>query len=178
MLAGPLADQVDHRKLAAQGTHLEGTLALSGLSRFSEMLADSRGEVQVDLTFGRGENGTTRISGRLDTEVLMICQNCLEQFATLLRCEVKTELVPAEDAIDPDSKWEPLVHPSRLVSIVELIEDDLILAVPMIPRHPAGECGIDTDDMTVQPDDNEEEGTYRPFAGLAEAVNKQNEVES
>ncbi len=81
----------------------------------------------------------------------------------------------AEDA-------DGIVTPDKVMAVADLIEDELILTMPMIPRHEEGECpkteyeqvGIVLPEVLEVKEVQESQTTYRPFAGLAETIDKQN----
>jgi uncharacterized metal-binding protein YceD (DUF177 family) len=74
---------------------------------------------------------------------------------------------------------DAVVAPDKIISIAELVEDELILAMPMISRHEEGQC-LETDyeqqGIVLQEvqETQETQTTYRPFADLAKTMNKQN----
>ena len=67
--------------LAEAGACIEGRLELSKMPRLVELLSDNRGMVELKLAFSRSEDGITCINGGYRTDLLLICQRCLEPFA-------------------------------------------------------------------------------------------------
>ena len=65
MLSGPLPVKVDHRKLARQGQTLHCSLPKQQFVRFSEMLAEGDGDIDVELLFSKGKQDRTHIQGSL-----------------------------------------------------------------------------------------------------------------
>jgi len=78
----------------------------------------------------------------------MYCQRCLEPVSIDLDCQVSLALVESEEAASrlPDS-MEPLISPDETVDLLELIEDELILALPIVPRHTSCEPPVDLVDQ-------------------------------
>jgi uncharacterized protein len=177
MLTGPIPERVDHRKLANQAGLIEGSLPLQCFHRFGEMLVVREGDVYVRLEFSKGDFGSTRVNGSAATEVCLICQNCMQQFRRQVTCELVLLVVSDESKLEllPEVD-DAIVAPDKVISIAELVEDELILAMPMIPRHEEGECP-ETDyeqEEIVLPEVQKEQTTYRPFADLAKTIDKQN----
>jgi uncharacterized protein len=95
--------------------------------------------VAVDLRFERTAQGMRRLSGSIRTQVEMACKRCLQS----LPVEVVAQpffvlLLPGEA--------EPQEHETLVVeaplSLIELVEDELLLAMPMSPGHTEGECEL------------------------------------
>jgi uncharacterized protein len=183
MSTGPIPERVDHRKLANQAGLIEGTLPIQCFHRLGEMLVVSEGEVYLRLEFSKGDFGSTRVNGTAATEVCIICQNCMQQFRRSVSCDVALLVVSDESKLErlPEAD-DAIVAADKVISVAELVEDELILAMPMIPRHEEGQCP-ETDyaqeEIVLQETQEEQEveevqTTYRPFADLAKTIDKQN----
>ena len=179
MLTGPLPALVDHRKMASQAKILEGLVPVSQLHRLRDMLAEIDGDVYLKLAFSRGNQERTRISGTTSATVELICQNCLAPYRQDLQCELDLEVVEQESELALlEEDADGFVADSHEIRLVDLIEDELILAVPMIPRHADGECpGREYEQVAVEAPVTPET-THRPFAGLAEAIKNKDKAES
>tara|TARA_B110000444_G_C18380201_1_gene384470 strand:+ start:76 stop:396 length:321 start_codon:yes stop_codon:yes gene_type:complete len=104
----------------------------------------------------------------------------MEQFWRKIRCDVALQVVSDESKLERLTKDEDaIVAPDKVISVAELIEDELILAMPMIPRHEEGQCpetGYEREVAVLQEvqEVQEVQTTYRPFADLAKSIDKQN----
>ena len=182
MLAGPLPELLDHRKLANQQGIVEGSFPVKQLERFGEMLVDLAGDVNLRLAFSKGEHDRTEVHGHVATEVRLECQFCLRPVTIRLSSEIAVIVVKSEAELEKlEEEQDGIISADKLMPIAALVEDELMLAVPMIPRHGDGECPDSeyavTEDLAAEKQD-ESATTYRPFAGLADAIGKQNEPES
>ncbi|MBO6556036.1 MAG: DUF177 domain-containing protein [Pseudomonadales bacterium] len=182
MLAGPLPELLDHRRLANQQGVIEGSFPVKQLERFGEMLVDQAGDVNLKLEFSKGERDRTEVTGHLTAEVRLECQLCLQPVTLMLSSVFSVVVVKNEAELEHlEEEQDGVVHADKLIPVAALVEDELMLAVPMIPRHPDGECPDSdyavTEDLAADEKD-EPATTYRPFAGLADAIDKQNEPES
>ena len=177
MLTGPIPERVDHRKLANQTALLEGSLPIQCFHRFGEMLDVREGDVYLRLEFSKGDFGSTRVEGSAATEVCLICQSCMQQYRQQITCELALRVVSDESKLERLPELDDaIVAPDKVISIADLVEDELILAMPMIPRHEEGQCP-DTDyeqEEVILPEVQKEQTTYRPFADLAKTIDKQN----
>ena len=179
MLTGPLTDLIDHRKLANQGANLEGSLSVKRFQRMIEMLTGNDGDVHLKLDFERGESGSTRVTGSVSTDLQFECQNCRENFSQNVSCHILLDIVVSEAAAEKlDSVADVHVSAESLINVVELVEDELLLALPMISRHKDGLCP--QNEYVSEMKDKEEPvvETHRPFEKLADQLEQQNKPES
>lgn len=93
------------------------------------------------------------------------CQRCLQTFAQTLQVDRRYLFVAHEkqaEQLDEELEDDVLVMPARL-DLAELLEDELILALPLVPRH-ADTC---PQPLPLPRDDLEEDAPSNPFAALA-----------
>ncbi len=98
-----------------------------------------------------------------DVEVALVCQRCLGPVREHLSLDRRVRFVHTEEeaeALDAEMEDDVLALP-RWLNILELIEDELILGLPLVPRH--GVCPrplpVPADDLPFVPEEN-------PFAAL------------
>jgi uncharacterized protein len=79
------------------------------------------------------------VKGRIQ----LICQSCLQNCALDLAQKSRFVMVDTEAEADAfpveDDQQEPLVA-SQHFDLLGLIEDEILLSFPLIPRHPEGAC--------------------------------------
>ena len=132
----PLPDKIDPWRLTAEGGRLEGVLALASLPRLAAELEHTEGEVSVALATGVDSQGLRYIIGRLQTGIALICQRCLGPLQWPLDIAVSLALVRNEMMADRlPEQYEPLVVADGLIRVADLVEDELLLALPLIPQH-------------------------------------------
>jgi len=161
-MQGKLPEQVDPKRLAHQGAQLVGVLAGDTMKRLATAF-DVRGDARVDLRFAWSDSGRPQVAGEISVPVASTCQRCLQPYVTTLRAEIDLEIGEAPG--DAEQDFEVVLRSDERLKLPELIEDELLLAAPMIALHARGECaspaGAD-DGQTVE----EEEASRRPFADL------------
>ncbi len=133
---------IDSISFAQKSESLQGKIAVSNLQRVKSDLASSQGEIEFRVQ-GRMDgrqrpNLTLSISGRL----ILTCQRCLADMAHLLNLKSQLVFVASETQLpnlgDEDEDIDVVVA-SYKVNILELLEDEIILALPLAPKH-AYEC--------------------------------------
>jgi uncharacterized protein len=84
-----------------------------------------------------------------DTTVQLVCQRCLEPLHHHVRDRVEMVLLETEslEAHSPEG-YEPLVLDEDRLMPAILIEDELIISLPIVPRHDRREaCGSLADEV-------------------------------
>lgn len=136
MQISPFPHKINLWQLAAEHGRLEGVLTLVALPRLATALSRVDGDVTVALAAGVDREGVRFIKGELHTEIELICQRCLGLLRLPLSVTVSLGLVRNEAEADQlPEEYEPLLIPEGGVVIAELVEDELLLALPQIPRH-------------------------------------------
>lgn len=150
---------IDGFEFAAAGAKQQGVWPLSDFPRLRDMLAADAGEVAYEISGVRDEHGRPGLRLKVSGTLTLRCQRCLEPMAF----EVQTDetLVLAATLAEIHDEPADAHGPDRVVAgkemaLRELIEDELILAVPYAPRHESCTAG--------RKDDQEER--ISPFAGL------------
>lgn len=135
MQALPFPDKINPWQLAAERGRLEGELPLAALPRLAAVNR-ATGQVGVSLEAGIDEGGISFIRGTLQADLELDCQRCLRPFYLPMTVEVDLGLVRAEaDAERLPDRYEPLLVAETGLVVADLVEDELLLALPQIPRH-------------------------------------------
>ncbi|MDC8831274.1 23S rRNA accumulation protein YceD [Alteromonas gilva] len=163
--------QVEPVKSALKRSDYEGVMAASDMERLTGSVVSSSEWVNVKVQFEKDAQGLTVFHGSLEVEVSLICQRCNETFDCPLYVEFCYSPVQGQQDADaealPDA-YEPVeVGDHGEVNLLQLFEDELILALPIVPFHAEGACTVTSDDMQFGEIEPEQEQT-NPFAVLKE----------
>lgn len=142
-----------------------GTLAVASLSRLADALAAADGVIAYDIEFDRDDLGVAYLAIRAQTEVSLTCQRTLEAFVMPVSIDTRLGLITREeDEAGLPSGYEPLLLESAEIRPADVIEDELLLALPLIPVKP----GLEESDLIWSTDPEQAEATPRPnpFAAL------------
>ena len=171
--------RLDVEAFAKEGATLVGRWPLAQLDRLAES-AHAEPDSGVDAAAGRevawevrGElralrGGDSQIWLHLNahTELPLECQRCLKPVVTTVDARRSFLFVRGEDAaaqLDADTEDDVLAL-TRALDLRELIEDELLLALPLVPRHDVCESPLP---IPAADGDTAEEAPPHPFAGLA-----------
>ncbi|MBA3731583.1 MAG: DUF177 domain-containing protein [Gammaproteobacteria bacterium] len=134
--------RINPRRLAEQQARLRDTLPLARLKRLgrllmtSDGLTASSGTVYVSLSFGHNAGGLTVVAGEIRTRLEMECQRCLRPYMQSI--DRRFELVLARGEVEAErllSEYEVLELGDTDIFSQDLIEDELLLSMPLIPAH-------------------------------------------
>jgi uncharacterized protein len=157
--------RLDIAAAAAEGATLAGRWPLASLSRLH---AGADGDLEVAWTAGfeqRAVHGAAPhawLHLKADASVARECQRCLQPVLLPLHVDRVFRFVPTEEeaaALDADSEDDVLAASPRF-DLRALVEDELLLALPLVPKHDA--CPV-----SWQPEPPEDAQRENPFAALA-----------
>jgi len=126
---------IDPVNFADKGKTLLGAIKINELTRLSEILLDNSGEIELDLSFDR-EGRVPVLEGKIKANLALVCQSCLEQVVLSIDKHFKLGFVLSIEQADRlPSDCEPMMLHGGKISLNELVEDELLLALPDFPRH-------------------------------------------
>ncbi|MCU0754162.1 MAG: YceD family protein [Xanthomonadales bacterium] len=152
----------DARKLCVRGQVVEERLSLTRFPRLLSLLADGNGEIDYRLVFEADLVGHPSVVMHIRGALPLICQRTLQRF--LLPVEFDSRLVflandAQESELPPDA--ESLVLDGETRSCNDLVEDELILRVPVVAMSDLPLPAVAANDAVLP-----EESPRRPFAVL------------
>ena len=169
-----LYESIELKPLAVSGDELAGDVAFARLPRVRDLLDNDAGSVRVVLRFALRSDGRVLINSRLDGALPLKCQRCLGTFEFPVSVEsalvaVETEATAA--ALD-DGDLEPVIAVDGRLVLADIVEEELLLALPIAPKHRnAEDCGGVAKEFVVQ-GAAEEPGprTHKPFENLKDLM--------
>jgi len=128
--------RVDPLKSVEQEAEFSGSIAVSKLGRLQDFLQDDSGEAQVEIQFGHDEQGTALLRGKCHAHVRMTCQRCMNPVEVALATDFEVGIVFSdEQAKHLDKQYEPVIADAESLELLPVIEDELILSLPMYAYH-------------------------------------------
>jgi len=165
--------EIDPFRFAQNGIQLEGQIQLNKMPRLTQSLLSSEGLVNVKMAFDVDEIGTPFMHGMFTCSVSMICERCMSPMDVTLSTNSLLAMVISERKIvGLAEQYEPwLLESNDPVVLSTIVEDELILSLPLVPRHE--EMCLPSEAWTVGDNDEmESEKRESPFAMLAELKTK------
>jgi len=173
LMLGGWSSTIDPLQLAEKGARLSGELPVKGLSRLVEMCGNDDGSVRIDLQFEHDPADDLRtLHGTIDARINVTCQRCMEPMALSLSVHPHLLLLRAGDRDELMESGNALTV-ERPITLGSLIEDELLLSMPMVPMHPVENCRARESRELLKPQQfapNEKKRT-KPFAVLAALKN-------
>ncbi|MCH4561701.1 YceD family protein [Halomonas sp. EGI 63088] len=149
MLTTRLPSRVEPYKLAARAEHLEGLMALDGFARLTDEVGAQAGDCRVWLDFGIDAQGRRVIRGRLEAELRLPCRRCLSPLAQRVESEFLLGMVTSDAlAAELPSTHEPVLVENEQLSLLTVVEDELILSLPQVVYHDEADCEVSRDQLT------------------------------
>lgn len=163
-------ERLNALRLAAASAVVERDYRLAGFRRLADRLALPEGEVRVRLVFqSAGEVPTGELWVR--AEAMLACQRCLRPLHRPLESVSRFAFVEREDAPVPVDH-EAIVGDPERIDLATLIEDELLLSLPLVATHGVGEeCLVPGLPAMAKPGVAPEASEKRrPFAGLKDLL--------
>jgi uncharacterized protein len=156
-----LPERVEASRMVQARRTFHGKLPLASFTRLRASLAAVEGEADYELEFGKDELGVAYLAVRVDAELPLTCQRTLEVFRQPVHIDQRLGLIDdeSEEAALPPG-YDPLLVPDGAVDLAGVIEDELILALPVVPLKPG--APVEWQDEAPE----EEEPEPNPFAAL------------
>jgi uncharacterized protein len=172
----PADNVVDAEVCARAGSSIARHFSAADLPRVSEAGGHEGSSIEVNFQFAHFENRPS-VSGELHGTVVLTCQRCMQPVPVGIDDSFQVLIVEQERSDEPGG-YEPVVaKPSRL-DLRWLAEEQVLLALPLVPMHENADCvehvasaadESDSDDVV----EDEEEVRQQPFRNLRDLMRKQ-----
>ncbi len=161
---------LDVRKAAARGVSISGVLKPLDLQRFRSLLAEDTGQVRADLAFSRDEESRSVVRVVVEADVSIICQRCLQPMPLTVGSDNTLAILWNDDQANHLPRHlEPLIVDEEGCKLWELVEEELILALPQFSYHDTENCKQTLDPYNgPAPEELAGEGKPNPFDVLAQ----------
>ncbi|MEN8177634.1 MAG: YceD family protein [Pseudomonadota bacterium] len=161
-----LPDHLDPWRYVNLAKRTNGSYSLGDLPRLRGCLAEQQGEARFDLEFSRDKQHRACLHGTVEAQLVLECQRCLGTILFPVKSKVSLAFVESlEEAENLPDDLDPELVENGQVELRNLIEDELLLALPQVPTHPVGECASG---MGEKPNEKPVAVRESPFAVLAQ----------
>jgi uncharacterized protein len=163
-----LPSLLDAWRMVSARRRFEGSLPLSAMGRLAGSLHGQGGDARVVLEFDTDALKVKYLELSIDAELPLQCQRTLELFGFPVVIRQRLGLITreADEASLPEGYEPLLVGEDGALRPLELVEDELILALPVIPTKPGSEA-VDAEWPADAGAAEDEPPQPHPFAALA-----------
>ncbi|MBC7512823.1 MAG: DUF177 domain-containing protein [Herminiimonas sp.] len=137
----------------------DGEVAVAELPRLAHECVDASGILRWEIVGGTHASGHPQLVMHVAGDVQLVCQRCLQPFgypihsaSTLVLAHDEAQADQIEAMLD-DETLDVIVG-SATMNLVDLIEDEALLAIPQAPKHascPGAETRVRIDDSDAKP---------------------------
>jgi len=170
-LSRQLPDRVDARKMADQRITLEGFVPVSELMRLDDVTKASGGSLDLIAEFSVDESRHRWLKLTTSGELTIECQRCLEgyQYPIEVACEV---MLVRDDEIAKivPKHVEPVVLDEDMVSIWDVLTDEILMILPKVSEHSLEHCKVSVSNKfgPGEADQGSDTKVENPFSVLAQ----------
>jgi uncharacterized protein len=166
----PWSQPLEVDRLADGEADVDFAVPLAELSGLRSLRAGVAGTVQGRARFGR-EEGMPVADLRFSGTVTLQCQRCLQPLERPLAAESRIALITSESqTARVPLEREPVLAPGGRISLGELLTEELLLVLPIVPLHEDRErCASGSTTAERDPSVGE---THRPFANLGDLLKR------
>lgn len=165
-MSDTLPEDVDPWRMVQARREFRGTLPVAGLTRLRDSLAEPVGDVHYAITFGSDDFGTDHVHIELEATLTLTCQRLLKPFEWPMSVVQDLGLIRDEagESALPEG-FEPLLVEDGHLNLKDVIEDELILALPVVALSPGAPIESLPLTRSSEPD---HESAANPFAVLGQ----------
>jgi uncharacterized protein len=165
LMSAAFPETVDAWRMVANLRRFHGSLPIATLPRLCQSLAHADGELRYELSFGRDALGVAFLDVRVEGALALTCQRTLDVFAWPVSLTASLGLIRQEadeSALPPG--YEALLVGEGEVRLADVIEDELMLALPLVPiKSVEGESS----EWAYSTENAEPPAAVNPFAVLS-----------
>lgn len=164
-MSANVPEMLDAWRMVAARRGFDGRVPLASFTRLQGLLQDTEGDVEFSLQFDSDPLlKVPFVELRIDAVLPLECQRGLRRFLLPVKVTQRLGLIrdESEEAALPGEYEALLVPGNGMLRLLDLVEDELVLAVPAVPLDPQSEA-VERD----WPIPEEELAQANPFAGLA-----------
>ena len=128
-------------RLAEGGERVQGEVRLAEFERLPDGVLNRDAALAYRLCFYRDGAGARVVDVEIDANLSMDCQRCLQPVSVAVHQRTLLAITKITEEIQSlDARYEPFALAGDELCIMQLLEDELLLATPFSPLHPEAEC--------------------------------------
>ena len=128
------AEVIDGLQFARSGRERRGVVSMGRLPRLAQLQGSTEG-LEYHLRGGRASSGKPCLRLAVRGSVKLPCQRCLDPIQVPIAVDAELQLAESVREISEADDEIDRVLASRNMDVAGLVEDEVILALPMAARH-------------------------------------------
>jgi uncharacterized protein len=174
----PADNIVDAEVCARAGSTIARHYSAADLPRLSEAGGREGSQIEANFQFAHFD-GRPAVSGELHGAAVLTCQRCMQPVPVELDDSFQVLIVEEERGDEPGG-YEPVIAKASRLDLRWLAEEQVLLALPLVPMHENVDCAenvvvspsepVDADEVS---EDEEQAVTQQPFRNLRDLMRKQ-----
>ncbi|MEN8212762.1 MAG: YceD family protein [Pseudomonadota bacterium] len=137
-MSSRLPKLVDPWRLSEQELSYTGVVELADFPRLAGSLVRREGVVSYDLRFFRDRLGRPLVAGNVAATLWLTCQRCLDDVSIPVDSGFRLVVVQGlDEAAALSEEFEPLLVDEASINPRDLLEEELLLSLPVVARHEA-----------------------------------------
>ncbi len=166
--------RIDPHQASKESALYKGVIDCSKMNRLQPLLQSQLNSAEVELQGGVDLYGNSYLHCKMNVALPLICQRCLQGMQYKVKVNIKLVPVNSElEDLDLPEGYEPLLTKWKSVKLSDLVEEVLLLELPVVSRHIGDECPAplyDEVDEIIE-EEQVEEQRQKPFSNLKELLN-------
>lgn len=165
-------NSVDAAVCARAGSTIARRFSAAELPRLREAGGHEDSLIEVQFQFSQFD-GRPAVAGELHGTAVLTCQRCMQPVPTGIDDTFQVLIVDEERSDEPGG-YEPVVAKASRLDLGWLAEEQVLLALPLVPMHEPGECSEAEDEAAADDaasDDGDDAGArHQPFQHLRDLL--------
>ncbi|MFV1984226.1 MAG: YceD family protein [Thiohalomonadales bacterium] len=163
---------IDPFRLADVGRMYAGNMPVKQMKRLLPLLKSSSSNeyLAITLAFDKDTNGVHFLAGSIVGTLTLLCQRCLTEMDFTINVDLLIAFLASEfDEEKLGQEYEPCIVNDTPIMLSDIIEDELLLALPAIPKHNDTQCSEQITHLTHTKSEtvlSEDDKDTNPFSVL------------
>lgn len=158
---------LDVKALVQQRAQIRGIYPQAPVAKILGKIEPGQEQIELDLKLYKAHFGLDILEIEWQTTVTCTCERCLKPMTLELGAHTKLAMCQSAkqlDTIELPDEYEPFLFDNDdLLSIEEVLAQEILLLLPLVPRHDKDSCETN---VGVYQETSQEKETYKPFANL------------
>lgn len=136
---------INSTEFARNSESLRGGVQVESLGRLQDLLFLNSGTLEYALTGRHDKDGKLFLNCVITGVLQLRCQRCLGALPYPVRLDSELELVESDPDLSAEDELTDAIKADPNMDVLALIEDEVLLDLPMAPMHSPEDCQASKD---------------------------------